>query len=133
MEQRKDDEAGPNRPRVFVYGTLKRGEANHHLLDGATFLGDCKVVGAYTMVDLGWYPGVVRRNDRVDSEISGEVYEVDEPTLYSLDCLEGHPDFYERRKISTDYKNAWMYSLPSEYLERERDIVETGEWHGAAD
>jgi len=132
QEAEQSETTTVNKPRVFVYGTLKRGKSNHGLLAGATYLGTDTVRGPYSMVDLGWYPGVVRLDDSVDSPIVGEVYEVDEPTLHSLDCLEGHPDFYERIKIKTQFKGAWLYTLPPSWLE-DHKVLEDGEWHGERD
>lgn len=31
--------------RVFVYGTLKKGQPNHHLISGGIESGDCRVEG----------------------------------------------------------------------------------------
>ena len=88
--------------RVFVYGSLKQGHCNYPALEDATFLGRCFLEGNYTMVDLGWYPAVVNHGvDGPVNRIFGEVYLVPEDTLYTLDCIEGHPTFYERRKIET--------------------------------
>jgi gamma-glutamylaminecyclotransferase len=47
--------------RVFVYGTLKRGEPNYHVIDNPTngvshFIGEGKTVAKYPMVAAApWY------------------------------------------------------------------------------
>jgi gamma-glutamylcyclotransferase (GGCT)/AIG2-like uncharacterized protein YtfP len=124
------DKQTPHGIRVFVYGTLKRGEANHGVLEGSEFLGECAVGTGYKMVDLGWYPGVIR-GVKGAGEVYGEVYLVDEPTLHSLDAIEGHPNYYTRYKIATPFKNAWIYTLPAEYAD-EGEEVAGGKWHGRA-
>ena len=36
---------------VFVYGTLKRGEPNHHLMEKlGKFVGTAKIIGNYKLV-----------------------------------------------------------------------------------
>lgn len=119
------------KPRVFVYGTLKSGEANNPLLtdNDAVKLGDYTLVGPYRMFSLGGYPGVCRCPGESDGEIVGEVWEVSEECLHSLDLLEGHPEYYARTKVATDYKNAWIYLLPQTYREQ-FDAVEGGNWNG---
>eukprot|EP00281_Chroomonas_sp_CCMP1168_P029940 CAMPEP_0206241778 /NCGR_PEP_ID=MMETSP0047_2-20121206/16689_1 /ASSEMBLY_ACC=CAM_ASM_000192 /TAXON_ID=195065 /ORGANISM="Chroomonas mesostigmatica_cf, Strain CCMP1168" /LENGTH=74 /DNA_ID=CAMNT_0053666721 /DNA_START=162 /DNA_END=383 /DNA_ORIENTATION=- len=72
--------------RVFVYGTLLSGQANHHLLRSATLLGQGKTAQNYMMWDLGrGYPGVTFPKEEQGSggekgkgyPIVGEMYEVD--------------------------------------------------------
>lgn len=52
------------------------------------------------------------------SQISGELYEVDDQTLYKLDQLEGHPNWYQREQVEICLDNyfsqssavtAWIY------------------------
>ena len=118
--------------RVFVYGTLKRGYGNHYALETAEFLGECEVGdGDLTMIDMGWYPGVVQSKAVEGGKVKGEVFLVDEPTLHVLDLIEGHPHFYERKKIDTPWKKAWVYLLPEEYLEDQQDYIPEGEWNGS--
>lgn len=113
--------------RVFVYGTLKEGLYNSHLLSEADFLGRHVLEGRYGMVDLIHYPCVVADASLPDTgRIYGEVYRVDDDTLASLDILEGHPSYFRRIKVDTPWKSAWMYTLPSEYLER--GVMEQGLW-----
>ncbi len=115
-----------NSTRVFVYGTLKKGHGNHGALEGAEFLGRCYLEGEYTLLDLGWYPGLVASGAEA-SRVYGEVYRVDEPTLHTLDLIEGHPSFYERVKVKTPWKNTWVYLLPEDYIDN-NDVVENGCW-----
>lgn len=105
--------------RVFVYGTLKQGYGNHSALEGSKFLGRATVTAPLKLVDLGWYPGLVRTRSEVPATIGGEVYEIDSDTLATLDLIEGHPSFYCREKLRTSLNlNAWAYLLPEGYAER---------------
>ena len=129
--QDEQQDQGHGQPRVFVYGTLKKGHGNHGLLENAEYLGDAEISGPVALIDLGWYPGVVRQPNGPDRTIRGEVYAVDTDTLYSLDILEGHPEFYERQKFATEFRNAWVYTLPPGYIEDDTDIIEEGVWNGS--
>jgi len=111
--------------RVFVYGTLKQGHGNHRLLANSKFLGRCVLTGKHRLVSLGGFPGLVQTDaEAPDRAVSGEVYQINDETLMSLDFLEGHPRFYERRKLATPFKNAWAYYLPADYLGRGYPDVE---------
>ncbi|NEX19250.1 gamma-glutamylcyclotransferase [Thiorhodococcus mannitoliphagus] len=94
------------RHRVFVYGTLLRGEVNHGLLVGAGFLGGFRTRPCYSLFLLGAYPGVVKGGR---TQILGEVYEIDRACLRRLDRLEDYPRLYDRQQIQTPYGRAWIY------------------------
>jgi gamma-glutamylcyclotransferase (GGCT)/AIG2-like uncharacterized protein YtfP len=44
---------------VFIYGTLKRGGGNHHLLAGQEFRGPARTAPGFTLYELTGYPGMV--------------------------------------------------------------------------
>ena len=114
--------------RVFVYGTLKSGRTNHGAVDGSILLGRATIKGPFRFVNLGWYPGIVENEQVLEREIGGEVYEIDHDTLATLDMIEGHPSFYERRKVQTSLGcKAWCYFLPNEYVDRPK--VESLFWN----
>ena len=92
--------------RVFVYGTLRRGQRNHALLGSGRLLGPFITRPLYTMLDLGAYPAVVPGGS---TAVTGEVYAVDAQILASLDRLEGYPRLYTREILETPYGNAWLY------------------------
>lgn len=84
---------------IFVYGTLKRGEAMHGLLDGQPFLGQHESEPGYTILNLGAYPGLIEDSQSTDT-IHGEVYEVDTKCLTRLDEYEGTDEgLFQRRTI----------------------------------
>lgn len=107
--------------RVFVYGTLKRGQPNHHLIENvengkALFIGEGKTVVKYPLIiasrcNIPFLLPV----EGTGEIIHGEMFDVDEPMLKRLDALEGHPAWYKREEIPIAYSNGfskcWCYML----------------------
>lgn len=91
---------------VFVYGTLRQGEANHGFLRGAKYLGMHRTERRYTMHDLGAYPAIVEGGA---TAVIGEVYAVDNKMLARLDRLEDYPEEYSRGRVKTPFGWAWIY------------------------
>jgi gamma-glutamylaminecyclotransferase len=83
---------------LFVYGTLKRGCANHHFLDGQEFVGEARTAPGFRLYNLGGYPGLVARPDRPEG-VEGEVWSVDAAALVRLDALEGLGQGHYRREV----------------------------------
>jgi gamma-glutamylaminecyclotransferase len=96
---------------VFVYGTLRKGHCNHHLLKDASCYGVGKTETCYAMYLKNGYPYITSSEARYP--IAGELYSVDEDTLRALDKFEGHPRYYERRQtpviVGEKRYNAWVY------------------------
>jgi len=88
-----------NKIFLFLYGTLKRGQKNHHFLAGQEFHGEATTMPLYRLYALGWYPGLVL--DMEDGlEVKGELWAVDETTLARMDAYEGAPDWFTRQDIA---------------------------------
>src|SRR5437868_1974307 len=85
--------------RVFVYGSLKRGQRNHHYLDGQLFLGEATTLPRYRLFDYGPYPFLVEAPQRGEA-VKGEVWEVSDTVLLRLDELEEAPSLYQRGEIA---------------------------------
>ena len=77
--------------RLFVYGTLQRGQKAHKVLKSADakFVSNGKVRGV--LHDLGDYPGLLA-NGNPDSFVPGEVYELSKPET-ALCILDGYEEF----------------------------------------
>ena len=120
-------EAGPNPARgselVFVYGSLKRGETNHHWLKGASWQGEAELSGV-VLHDLGPFPMAV-----IGEGIAlGEVYAVEACGLARMDELEGYPRLYERQVLTLrDGRRAWVY-LGRLRQVRHAPVVGDGVW-----
>jgi gamma-glutamylcyclotransferase (GGCT)/AIG2-like uncharacterized protein YtfP len=73
---------------IFVYGTLKHGGSNHHLMAGQKFLGAARTPSGFRLYDLGGHPGMIPKTDDRDG-VTGEVWSVDAACLAQTDLLEG--------------------------------------------
>ena len=97
MSTPRSSDVGPTPPvRLFVYGSLKEGEANHPLLAGAESCGAAVTEAGFELVDLGPYPGLVAGGR---GAVAGELYRVGATVLARLDAFEGHPAFFRRSPI----------------------------------
>ena len=126
----KQDQMIPDSGRllVAVYGTLKRGLVNHHLLSRAHFLGeDC--LHAITLYDLGPYPGAKAEQSQ---GIDVEVYAITSAELEQLDWLE---DFraqspeqgeYNRVLFDTVFGPAWVYLYNPDVTDK--PVQRRGSW-----
>jgi gamma-glutamylcyclotransferase (GGCT)/AIG2-like uncharacterized protein YtfP len=73
------------RVRLFVYGSLRRGQQHHAELHGADFLGASVTRASYRIVELEGYPCLVAGK----SSVAGELYSVPPELLARLDAFEG--------------------------------------------
>ncbi|KAK4295661.1 hypothetical protein Pmani_031803 [Petrolisthes manimaculis] len=107
---------------VFVYGTLKEDEPNHHWLTDKEN-GEARFVGIGTTRER--YPLVIASRYNIPyllaapgkgEHVEGEVYKIDDKMLSKLDILEDHPKYYERkikkvRLESEEEVECWVYLL----------------------
>lgn len=81
---------------IFVYGTLKRGNALNHELKASEFVGEAITSApSFRMFCNGAYP-CVSNIGKSGYRIVGEVYKVSDRILVELDLIEGHPTLYRR-------------------------------------
>ncbi len=113
---------------VFVYGTLRRGgiRAMPQIFPGSKFVGTANVGGR--LYDFGEYPGLML--DASSSMVTGEVYEIDDETLNSLDEIEA-PARYLRKQVEIDVDDrkvtSWIYE-PDPAFYSLSTVIESGDW-----
>lgn len=111
---------------VLVYGSLREGGALNDNMAGANKLGTTWVRGRMHQAS-GWYPAVVIEDIPENEKVLCEAYEIDEDKLALLDAIEGHPNFYERVQVETEYGDAWIYTWHPDQINNHR-VVESGDW-----
>jgi gamma-glutamylaminecyclotransferase len=110
---------------VFTYGTLLKGEVNHHLLAQARFVAEARTESCFELFDIGPFPAMSTGGE---TAVLGEVYAVDDATLARLDHLEGHPRFYQRTRIRLDGGQEVQTYLMARTRMHGRVIITSGDW-----
>jgi gamma-glutamylaminecyclotransferase len=101
---------------LFVYGTLKSGGRNVHLMKASKFIREATTEPHYRIYDFGAHPALVR-DDADGLAISGELWDVTDPeTLAELDAFEEVPDWFHRAAIAvvgeSQEVHSYFYSRP---------------------
>ena len=113
---------------VFVYGSLKAGEANHPWLAGSLSLGRRRLPSA-VLHDLGPYPMALLLQPDTSPVLHGELYRVTAAGLARLDELEDYPHEYNRSLCSlSDGSRAWVYHGRPEQVQGTPQVP-LGDWH----
>ncbi|MBK1835528.1 gamma-glutamylcyclotransferase family protein [Roseibacillus ishigakijimensis] len=116
------------RETVFVYGALRRGASNAWRMNRADYLGPATVRG--TLVKVDWYPGLLLTGE---TEIHGEVYEVDGETLAELDEFEGIGSNEEYQRVWARVQLASGREIDCQLYEwqlgqEDYEVVANGDW-----
>ena len=86
--------------RVLVYGTLKQGHGNNHLLAGCHLLGEYVTFQTFTMYNSGFPVTFYKLKG---NHVLGELYEIPEEqlaaTIQRLDQLESEGNMYSRETV----------------------------------
>jgi len=83
---------------LFVYGTLKRGLRNNHLIADQEFLGEALTEPHYRVIDLGPHPGLVMDGAN-GLAVRGELWSLSECCLVELDAFEEVPGPFIRTEV----------------------------------
>lgn len=105
---------------IFVYGTMKRGCANHNRLHQEK---TTKFVGEYFSAEPMYRMFSMKRPNMIvpavrlygSHYVKGELYEVSGITLATLDLCEGHPSVYKRKLIEVKKTNFGKKVLAQQY------------------
>lgn len=116
---------------VFVYGTLRTGERNHHWISECPLLARPACVEGFTLYDFGPYP-IACPSPEADDRIAGELYHISNPATWKdLDHLEGYPDHYTRGEVRVrdsqgGIRTAFIYFMDKPPAQARR--IPQGDW-----
>ena len=112
---------------LFVYGTLKKDNANSFMLDSSDFLGKAVTVKHMYMLSFGCPAVILPISTGIDElyinmeplPILGELYKISKRTFKFIDNLEGYPDLYDRSLQSVTFGDnkavkAYIYTIKME-------------------
>lgn len=111
---------------LFIYGTLKRGHSNNHLLQNSQYQTETTTTPEYRLYDCGHYPALIKTPHN-GNKIKGEIWEIPPNTIKTLDTLEGTPWLYTRTEIQTETHHnvqGYLYCLDTKHLKE----IQNGEW-----
>jgi gamma-glutamylcyclotransferase (GGCT)/AIG2-like uncharacterized protein YtfP len=112
--------------RIFVYGTLKRGQERNGILvhnDGHC-LGVDTVLG-YDLRDLGPYPMIVEGQHTVH----GEVWDIPDALLEYLDFIEGtQAGLYSRQQTYTQGGQLVVLYVYGDFATQDGELIPEGRW-----
>lgn len=97
---------------VAVYGTLKLNNSNYYrYLNDSLFIGSGTTKDKYPLVIKG-LPFLINEKG-MGHNVCVDVFKVSDDTLMRLDLLEGHPNWYQRKKIPIQVDShtisCWVY------------------------
>ena len=107
---------------VFVYGTLRRGGLNAHLMDAGTWQRTTKTAPLYSLWQLSWYPGMTMNGD---TAVVGDVITLPIHAIAALDDYEG--DTYRRMMVLLEDGTqavAWVMRYPP----IGKPAIQSGDW-----
>lgn len=116
---------------MFLNGTAMSGQADHHHLNGAPFLGEAQTAAGYRFYTVrGEFPGLVPSQE--GASIAGELYDLDdevwrtslgpaEPSELTLGTIE----LADGRQV-----RAMILDLDRVRQDEIEDITDIGSWRG---
>ena len=109
--------------KVFVYGTLMKGETNHGFLRHSTFLAKTVIEG-YDMYNVGLFPAIIAG----DGLIIGEVYSVPVEDMPSIDSLEGEGSLYAKKCARVTLNGKTEFAFVYVYLDDCSGLEKIASW-----
>ena len=111
--------------KVFVYGTLCREGCSHHLIEHCQFIKEAKTHSRYQLYTRGWFPSMTI-DESLAGGVYGEVYEVPDEYLPTLDRYEGAPNFFYRSSVElADGDTAIAYLMDDRSMSKR---IPSGRW-----
>ncbi len=112
---------------ICVYGTLRKGERNHHICGDVISLQPCTIKG--TLYDTGY--GFPVFEPTGNNEVQAELIEITSQAWKDVEILEGYPHLYDRQLYPCTLADgtiveAWVYIMNN--LPSQAKIIKSNNW-----
>ena len=113
---------------ITVYGTLRKNNGNHRLIENADYKGTYTTEPIYNLYSLGGFPGL---KEGGKTSVVMEVYAVNTEEARRVDGLEGYTPgeqatFYDKIQIETPWGQAGVYTYVRQ--PNESSLIKSGDW-----
>lgn len=108
---------------LFVYGTLRRGERAHGLVERSRALGTVRTAPRYDLMNLGPFPALASRGR---TAVQGELYGVSEALIAHLDRYEGSD--YRRGPVELEDGQVVEAYFAGPEIEGLGEAIPSGDW-----
>jgi gamma-glutamylcyclotransferase (GGCT)/AIG2-like uncharacterized protein YtfP len=125
--------------RIFVYGSLRRGQQANRSLRDCKFLEEVTLPG-FDMYAVSWFPGI-RHNPANEQGVVGELYELPEEDadtlIKNLDYYEGYREDHQelslflREEVQVNGEPTLIYTFnkdPKTFTQLPCEQVPGGNW-----
>jgi len=117
--------------RLFVYGSLKKVECSHDLLErpGVKYLTRAATQPLYRLYQIDWFPGMKRGAKPEGAGVQGEVYEIDNEEVWlELDAYEGiDSGLFKKEEIELSDGSTAIAYLYNRSVKGKKEIID-GRW-----
>lgn len=115
--------------RIFVYGSLKKGFRLYDIyLKDKHFAGIGRIAGYLFKLNSNFPALILERNGTI---VEGELYDVLEADIRTLDGVEGCPGFYKRVAVNLmDGQTVWTYVINERSRNADWPVIPSGKWEG---
>lgn len=115
------------KPLLFVYGSLRKGQQNHHRLKDAKFIGNA-TIKHWVLYSLGSYPAIKWKQG---SKLIGEVYEVEHESFERINLMEKNANYAQVVELA-DIEGLDIAYTVYVYVYKgkveEKNLVASGDW-----
>mgnify|MGYP001618841294 CR=1 FL=1 len=99
---------------IFVYGTLRKGEPNHWMMDHdeIVFIREDVLPGYEKYFKTPNNTGLSFIRPAEEASVEGELYQIPDNLIPRFDTFEGHPNWYRRTDVSLKSgEKAFVYAV----------------------
>ena len=130
----KKDTEPTTKDYFFIYGSLRKGEYNHYIMEKCSELMGLTKIKGFKLISLGSYPAIIPTGDKKDLVV-GEVFKINDFNIINrVDGMElgaGYKRTMQKVRLDGDKKiKVIFYEYKKSISEYDliNSVVKSGDW-----